>query len=170
MTRRALLFLSPFFLFAATSFGAPMTVDVLLKLHRISDPQVSPDGRTVVFSIVSPNFEANTRPSQIWAVSMEGGSPRQLTREGSQNTQPRWSPDGRRIAFVSNRGGSAQVWTMAADGTAPRQVTRISTEAGGVVWSPDGRNLLFTSDVYPDCADDPATARATPSPGSGVAA
>ncbi len=155
MTRRALLFLSTFFLFVATSFGGPMTVDVLLKLHRISDPQVSPDGRTIIFSVVSPNVAENTRPSQIWAVSIDGGTPRQLTREGSQNTRPRWSPDGRRIAFTSNRGGGTQIWTMAADGSDARQVTRISTEAGGEMWSPDGKNLLFTSDVYPDCPDDP---------------
>ncbi len=142
----------------------PFTVEKLLSLHRISGPQVSPDGRTVLFSVVSPDLVKNARPSHIWAVSLDGGEPRQITREGTRNTRPRWSPDGRRIAFASDRpsagppgapasGGSQQIWLMDADGSHARQLTDILTEADGVMWSPDGRYLLFTSNVYPDCPD-----------------
>ncbi len=131
-----------------------MTPELLWKLQRVSDPQVSPDGRTVVYSVVSPNLDANIKPSQIWSIPLGGGAAKQLTREGSQNLRPRWSPDGRRIAFTSNRGGSMQIWTMAADGSDPKQVTRIYTEASGETWSPDGTQLLFLSDVFPDCADE----------------
>src|SRR5882724_2149955 len=112
-----ILILSPF------ALAAPMTVETLLKLHRISDLQISPDGKWIAYSVMSPNLEANTKPSQIFVVGIDGGTPKQLTREGSQNSRPRWSPDGKRIAYISNRGGASQVWTMAADGSDAKQVT-----------------------------------------------
>jgi len=127
--------------------GTPMTVETLLKLHRLSDPQVSPDGKTVVYSAMSPNLEANTRPTRVWAVSIEGGAPRMLKDAASR---ARWSPDGKRIAYIS--GG--QIWTMAADGSDAKQITHIATDADGETWSPDGKSFIFTSDVYPDCKDD----------------
>lgn len=154
MFRRAMTAILLVVLWTIATPAAPMTVELLLKLHRLSDPQVSPDGRTVVFSAVSPNFAENTRPSQIWAVSIEGGPPRQLTHEGAQNKRPRWSPDGRRIAFLSDRGGSTQVWTRAADGSGARQVTRVPGGADGEIWAPDGRSLVFASDVFPGCPDE----------------
>src|ERR1022692_1208843 len=120
---------------AATAFaGTPLTVETMLKLYRLGDPQLSPDGKTIVYQAMAPNLAANTRPTQIWSVSISGGAPKQITHEGSQNTRPRWSPDGKRIAFIGNRGGSSQVWTMAPDGSDPKQVTRISTEADGETW------------------------------------
>jgi len=150
MRRFLLLFLAA----CLPAFAGSLTPDILWKLHRVGDPQVSPDGKTVVFSIVSPDMEANTRPSQIYAVSIDGGTPRQLTKEASA-TRPRWSPDGKRIAFL--KGG--QIWTMAPDGSDARQITRISTDADGHVWSPDGQWFLFVSDVYPDCPDEACNTR-----------
>ncbi len=142
-------------LFAAPLAGQkkPLTVEKLLALHRLSDPQVSPDGRTVLFSVMSPDLAQNVRPTQIWSVPLEGGEPKQWTRDGSRNTRARWSPDGRRIAFLSNRSGSQQIWLMDAGGADPRKLGDVPTEADGILWSPDGRNILFTSSVYPDCPD-----------------
>jgi dipeptidyl aminopeptidase/acylaminoacyl peptidase len=132
----------------------PFDAQALLKIARISDPQLSPDGRTVAFTVQTIDLEANKKPTQIYTVPVEGGSPRQITNGGGLNERPRWAPDSKRIAFVSDRSGTPQVWIMNADGSAPTQVTRLSTEAGGVLFSPDGKNLVFTSDVYPDCPDD----------------
>lgn len=132
----------------------PFGAETMWKLARISDPQLSPDGRTVAFVVETPDVEANTRPRQIWTVPLAGGDARKLTSEGDRNERPRWSPDGKRIAFVSNRGGSAQIWTMDPDGRNPRQVTRLATEASGVLWAGDGKNLVFVSSVYPDCKDE----------------
>ncbi|HLH00461.1 MAG TPA: S9 family peptidase [Bryobacteraceae bacterium] len=132
----------------------PFDVQALMKIARISEPQLSPDGKTVAFTVQSINLDQNTKPKQIYTVPVLGGAPRQITTQGDDNERPQWSPDSKRIAFISNRGGSAQVWTMNADGSEPKQITNISTEAGGVLFSPDGKKLVFTSDVYADCADD----------------
>jgi dipeptidyl aminopeptidase/acylaminoacyl peptidase len=126
----------------------------LLSLQRVSDPQVSPDGRTVAFTVQSIDVAANKKPKQIWVVPLLGGAPQQLTRDGETNERARWSPDGKSIAFISDRGGSSQIWTMNPDGTVAHQVTSLSTEADGVIYSPDGKNMLFTSLVFPECSDD----------------
>ena len=140
---------------AAPAQKQPFDVQALLKIARISEPQISPDGRTVAFSVQTVDLGQNLKPKQIYTVPTAGGPPpHQITTQGTDNERPRWSPDSKRMAFISDRGGSAQVWTMNADGTDVRQVTNLSTEAGGVLFSPDGSKLLFTSDVYPDCADD----------------
>src|SRR5882762_10766999 len=126
------------------------TVEDLLKVRRVADPQVSPDGNRVAFTIGDVNWEANKVINQIYVMSTEGGSMKQLTNGSSSATAPRWSPDGKRIAYVT--GG--QVWTMENDGDKKDQVTKISTGAAAPVWSPDGKWIALTSDVYPDCSDD----------------
>jgi dipeptidyl aminopeptidase/acylaminoacyl peptidase len=134
----------------------PFNVNALLQIQRISEPQLSPDGRQVVFTVQSPDLDKNARPKQIYIVPVSGGTPRQLTQDGTQNERPRWSPDSKQIYFISNRGGTSQIWAMEADGQGARQVTRLSTEAGGLLISADGKKLIFTSSVYPDCGADDA--------------
>ena len=132
----------------------PFDVQALLKIARIEEPQLSPDGQTVAFTVQTVDLAQNTKPKQIYTVPVNGGSPRQITTQGTNNERPEWSPDSKQIAFLSDRAGSSQVWMMNADGTNPRQITNLSTEAGGVLFSPDGKKLLFTSSVFPDCPDD----------------
>src|SRR5690349_9409783 len=84
----------------------PFTAEMMLKLARIGEPALSPDGKQVAFTVQTPDLAQNTKPQQIYTVSIDGGNPRQITREGSQNERPRWSPDSRQIYFISNRGGS----------------------------------------------------------------
>lgn len=131
----------------------PFDVNALLQLSRLGDPQVSPDGEQVAFTVQTVDVGANTKPVQIFVVPVHGGTPRQITHKGSTNERPRWMPDSRRIAFLSNRGGSSQVWMMDSDGANPRQITSLATEAEGLLVSPDGKNILFVSAVYPDCPD-----------------
>ncbi|HYP02558.1 MAG TPA: hypothetical protein VER76_20370, partial [Pyrinomonadaceae bacterium] len=128
----------------------PLTIDDLLKVRRVGDPQLSPDGRWIAYQISDPDKAANRSRTQIYLVATAGGDPVQLTTGDTSATSPRWSPDGKRIAFV--RGG--QIHTMDARGGDIKQVTTISTGASDPVWSPDGRMLAFVSDIYPDCADD----------------
>lgn len=135
----------------------PFTIDDLLKIRRVSDPQISPDGRWIAYTIADTDKAANKRVTQIYLISTDGGEPRQLTNEKQSSSSPRWSPDGKRIAFVSSRDGQAQVWTIeVSDGTAGalKKITSISTGADGPIWSPDGKWIAFTSEVYPECATD----------------
>src|SRR3712207_101601 len=93
---------------AATCLSAqsnqPFTVEALLKISRISEPQLSPDGKTVAFTVQSIDVPSNTRPQHIWSVPVAGGWPVQLAREGTRNSRPRWTGDGK-LVFVSNRAG-----------------------------------------------------------------
>jgi len=134
----------------------PFDVNALLQLKRIGDPQLSPDGKLVAFTVQSVDVAANKKPVQVWIVPLEGGTPRQITFDGEANQRPRWSPDSKRIAYLSDRGGSSQIWMMDPDGGNARQVTRLATEADGHLFSPDGKNLVFTSAVYPECGADDA--------------
>jgi len=141
--------------FASVSFAKrPMTVEDLMKVERISDPQVSPDGRWVAYVQGTVNLEANKVRRHIWLVPAEGGAPKQLTRGEASDTHPRWSPDSKSIAFISTRGGNAQVWIVPTDGGEARQITSLSTEADGVTWARASNMLVFTSSVFPACADD----------------
>ena len=154
------IFLSLLAAATLTAQRQPFDAETMMKLARISEPALSPNGQEVAFTVQTINLEANTKPTQIYAVPTAGGRPRQLTTAGSANGRARWSPDSRQIYFVSNRGGSSQVWVMNADGSSTRQITRLSTEASGVLVSPNGALLVFLSSVYPECgADDACNAR-----------
>ena len=132
----------------------PFDVNALMELKRMSDPQISPDGKWVAFTLETVDVTANKKPQQIWLVPLAGGEPRQITHEGENNQRPRWSPDSKRIAYISDRSGSSQIWLMDPDGGNATQVTTLSTEADGQLFSRDGKNLLFVSAVYPDCGAD----------------
>lgn len=142
-----------------TAQKQPFNVQALLKIQRIEEPQLSPDGKAIAFTVQTPDVTQNTKPKQIFTVPLGGGLPRQITTQGTDNERPVWSPDSSHIAFISDRAGldqksSAQIWIMNADGSDPHQITSLSTEAGGVLFSPDGKKLVFTSSVFPDCPDD----------------
>ncbi len=133
-------------------FAQGFTARDMLNGRRVSDPQVSPDGQWVAFTVGDLSWDANRYFNQIYLVAVGGGTVRQLTRGASAASQPRWSPDGKRIAYVT--GG--QIWTMKPDGSDTIKITEISSGAGGPIWSPDGRWIAFGSDVYPECLGDDA--------------
>ncbi len=136
---------------AATS-KIPFTFDAMMRLQRIDDPQLSPDGKTVAFTVQSIDLPNNTKPTEIYTVPVDGDSPQMITHEGSSNARPRWSPDGKRIFFISNRTNGSQIWSMDSSGSDAKEITNLPTEVDGVTLSPDGRFVAFTSDVYQDCA------------------
>ncbi len=137
----------------------PITFEDLAKIQRISEPQVSPDGRWIAYVQGTVDLEANKTARHIWLIPTEGGEPRQLTRGEGSDTRPRWCPHGKELAFISTRDGKSQVWVIPVNGGEARQLTSLSTEAEGVVWAKNSDNLLFTSKVFPDCADDECNAK-----------
>src|SRR5688572_22040663 len=138
---------------AALAQAAPpaaFTATEMMKLHRLADPQVSPDGKRVLYVATQVDAVSNARNSDLWVVPLAGGDPRRLTAHPKSDSRGRWSPDGKRIAFVSSREGGSQVWIVDAAGGQERQATTLPTEAAGVSWV-DDRHLLVTSDVFPEC-------------------
>ncbi len=149
-----------FLIFLASSAQAQapakhaMTFDDLMAVQRVGEPQISPDGRAVVYTVGATDMDTNRIAHNIWVVSTAPASqPRQLTQSG-HDTRPQWSPDGKSIAFLSSREGATEVYMMPAQGGNAKKITSLSTGADNEKWSPDGRWLAFTSSVFPDCADD----------------
>jgi dipeptidyl aminopeptidase/acylaminoacyl peptidase len=130
-----------------------ITFDDLIKMHRIAEPQISPDGKWVAYTMSTPDMDVNRGVSNIWIVSTTGGAPMQLTQSG-HDSSPVWSPDGKTLAFLSSRSGEAQVYLLLTGGGEAHALTHISTGVDIVKWSPDGKTIAFTSFVYPDCKDD----------------
>ena len=142
--------------FASVAFAQErrFTIDDLLKVRRVGDPQVSPKGDLVAFTITDVDQTANKSTTQIYVVPLGGGETRQLTNDEHSSASPRWSPDGEKLAFISARDGESQIWTIDVSSGALKKISSISTGAGDPVWSPDGKWLAFASDVYPECKDD----------------
>src|SRR5580704_16416625 len=142
----------------------PFTFDDMMKLKRVGEPVVSPDGKWVIFSVVDVNLEANTKTPHIWIVPLsqtQGSSTPQDASPSANHSapvgmagereiiadqdgdRPRWAPDGKRFAFLSTKQGGSQVWvadfnSAVGSVTGTRQLTYMASEAGGELWSPDG--------------------------------
>lgn len=131
----------------------PIMFDDMIKMHRVNEPQLSPDGKWVAYTVSTPDMDANRNASNIWLVPTTGGPASQLTQTG-HDSSPVWSPDGKTIAFLSSRSGDSQVYLLSLEGGEAQRLTKLSTGADLVKWSPDGKTIAFTSSVYPDCKDD----------------
>jgi len=156
----------------AGSAKRPMRFEDLMLMKRVSDPQLSPDGKWILYSVVDVSLEANTKTSHLWLtpasltiqltpIDVTSGKP--LTASKAGESRGRFSPDGKHILFTSSRDGASQIYIAPFDSTEGTmgewtQVTRITTEADGGTWSPDGQSILFVSSVYPECESLPEAA------------
>ena len=130
-----------------------------MAMRRLTDPQVSPDGTRVVYTVAVPDLAGNRIDQRIWITSVKNQEARALTTAG-QEFGARWAPDGRQIAFVSVEGDRSQLNLLQIDGS--QGARRLASLSGGVdtlVWSPDGRTIAFTSEVYADCPDEDCNVR-----------
>jgi dipeptidyl aminopeptidase/acylaminoacyl peptidase len=129
----------------------PLQLSDLADLKTISDPQISPDGATSAFVVETIHPETNEVRQRIWLVDALGrAEPRPFTAGEKQDTQPRWSPNGLTLAFVSNRSGSKQLCLIDLRGGEPRQLTKHPTDVLDPAWSPDGKQLAFVANGAPD--------------------
>jgi dipeptidyl aminopeptidase/acylaminoacyl peptidase len=150
----ALALLTPCFA-AAQSAKAPFTVADLVRLKRVSDPQVSPDGRYVTFTQRETDIDANKGRTDIWLLDLavRDARPRRLTQNPANDSSARWAPDSRTVYFLSTRSGSSQVWRLSLDGGEAVQVTDYALDVGTLKVAPSGRALALTMEVFADCAE-----------------
>ncbi|HMC12291.1 MAG TPA: hypothetical protein VKH44_13415, partial [Pirellulaceae bacterium] len=146
---------------AAPSLSQPQPFGVhdMVRMQRVGEPQPSPDGQTLVFTVRSWDSESNKTTTNLWLISVDGSKQKQLTSgKGQSDTSPTWSPDSRTIAFVSSRSGSRQIWTIAVDGGEATQLTTFPVDVDNLRWSPKRSHIAFSAEVYPD-ADLKETAK-----------
>ena len=141
---------------AARQTGRPMTIDDLITAVRVSEPQLSPDGKTVVYVRTVTDGKTGRRNADIWSVPSDGSAQPKLLIAGDKGeTTPRFVADGKRLAFISTRDGAPQIYTANADGSDVKAITRLAAGAQSpYVFSADGTKVAFVSDVYPDCPDE----------------
>ncbi len=128
-----------------------LTPDDLYKLVFVSDPQISPDGEQIAYVRTVIDKTTNEYRSAIWITSSSGtGKPRPFTSGPKTDNCPRWSPDGSKLAFVSDRGGGRQIWVMPTTGGEALQATKMRRGASNPNWSPDGTRICFTAPLNPE--------------------
>ena len=140
--------------FTATA-AQPFTVEDLVRLKRLSDPHVSPDGHYVAYVLRETDMEANKGRTDIWLLDLtrKQAQPQRLTTDPANDTSPRWAPDSRTLYFLSTRDGSSQVWRLRLDGGEATRVTHYPLEVGSLKVSPKGDRLALSMEVLPDCPD-----------------
>ena len=124
---------------------ATPTIDALISLKRAASPAISPDARWVAYTIRETNWDENVYETEIWLADAQSGSTRQLTNGRKSSNAPAWSPDGKRLAFGSDRDDKRQIYLIDLGGGEAIKLTSAEESVGGFGWSPDGRSIAFTS-------------------------
>ncbi len=139
----------------------PFSIDDMLAMDRISEPEVSPDGKWVAFTVRVTDVEANRGRTDVWLAPVDGDGTavRRLTTHEANDWSPRWTEGGRALVFLSTRSGSSQAWRIALDGGEPEPLTDLPLDVDNVRVFPGGKRLLVTMEVYPELATLEETAK-----------
>jgi dipeptidyl aminopeptidase/acylaminoacyl peptidase len=148
----------------------PFSVEDMLAMQRISEPQVSPDGARVAFTLRTTDMAANRGRTDIWVASLAGGPPRRFTASEANDSSPRWSADGKALFFLSDRSGSSQVWRLEMEGGEAEAVTHTPRDIDAFRLVPGGQALVIAMAVLPgrspsDTADELAARAKNPATG-----
>ena len=136
-----------------------LTPEIMWKFGRVSDAQLSPDGRNIVYGITRYNVPTNKSNTDIYLIPVEGGTPKQLTTRIGGEFNQRWTADGKKIGYLSAQSGSVQLWEMNPDGSSKKQISNIEEGINSFEYSPTGNRILYckevkleknTNDLYPD--------------------
>ncbi len=158
MHRTLLSYLIWFLLLNISSAAAKraFTIEDLYRVRGIEDLHVSPDGKTVLFTLQTSELAKAKRTKHVWLMDVDGKNARQFTFGEKGESSPAFSSDGEWIAFISSRDGDDNLYVISASGGEARRLTNISTGVSDPLWSPDGKWIAFSSDVYPECGADDA--------------
>ncbi len=127
-----------------------MEIGDLGKIKYVGDPRISPDGSRVAYVVTQADIPGKTYRSAIWIAATDGSYERRFTNGSFKDSAPRWSPDGRELAFLSDRSGTTQLYVMPSDGGEPRKLSDLKNGVADPVWSPDGSKLAVTSKIGPE--------------------
>ena len=126
------------------------SAELMWKLGRVSDAQISPDGKSVLYGVTHYELEENKGKRELYILPVAGGEARKLTNHDFSCHNGIWRPDGQAIGYLNADFGSVQIWEMNPDGSNPRQVSEVAGGINGFAYSPDGKHILFTKDVKLD--------------------
>src|SRR5882762_567525 len=130
---------------AAEEKSNRLTASDVFNLQYAVDPQISPDGRRIVYVREFSDMLSDRRCSNLWVINFDGADNRPLTTGTHSDTSPRWSPDGTRIAFLSDQDGKSQIYVRWMDTGQTAKITNLEQSPDAIAWSPDGRMISFSS-------------------------
>ncbi|HST20307.1 MAG TPA: S9 family peptidase, partial [Blastocatellia bacterium] len=133
---------------AQTSDKRALTLDDFLALSDVDDPQISPDGEWVAYTVRTQDLKEDKRTTDIWMTSWDGARTVRLTSTKESEQSPRWSPDNKYLAFLSSRtveGETDQLWVMNRAGGEAEKITDLKGGVDDFAWSPDGKQIVLSA-------------------------
>ncbi len=139
---------------ASATDQRPIAATDLWAMKRLGAPALAPDGKTVVFTVQEWSVDKNKSTTSLWLVNTAGETPRRLTTAAASDGAPAWSPDGRRVAFISKRGDdeTSALYVIPVDGGEAEEILELPFGLGSPKWLPDGQHVIVGTSVIPELA------------------